>query len=130
MKKKIKGAISQKDAQQLSRNFTKFINSHSVIKTENPKFSNNAWFSIKDIELYLSYVKVQAFNSNEILSGIRIYLGNYDKKGEKGNFTVFISPTIESKANKLCPPEDDNDMNIDAFNFGKSGVPPYKEYPF
>ncbi len=130
MKKKIKGAISQKDAQQLSRNFTKFISSHSVIKTETPKFSNNAWFSISDIELYLSYAKVQAFNSNEILSGIRIYLGNYDNKGNKGNFTVFISPTIDSKDKKLCPPEDDKDMNIDALNFGKSGVPPYKEYPF
>ncbi len=129
MKKKINGAISKEIAIKLNKNFTDYIKKCSENNPEKTELSNCAWFNITDLEDYLANAK-KACKSGDVLSGIRVYFGKRDLKDhELGIFTVFISPTLKSKANKLCAPEDDIDMNIDVLDFGKSGYPPCKDYP-
>lgn len=130
MEKKINGTISKEIAIKLNKNFTDYIKKCSEFDPEQTELSNCAWFSITDLEDYLASAK-EACKSGEVLSGIRFYFGKRDSGNDDlGTFTVFISPTLESNDNKLCPPEDDMDMNIDVLDFGKSGVPPCKIYPF
>lgn len=127
MERKIEKTISKEKAQQMSNNFDHYI--QTISKNNKINYANCAWFDINDLELYLAYAKVKAYKTGEKLSGIRIYFGNYNSKGKKGDLTVFISPTILCKDIEKTPLED-KDLNIDALNFGSAGVPPRKTYPY
>ena len=74
----------------------------------NPDFMDSkfAWFSLKDVKAYLTYIEaMQKANPEEDISGIRIYFAAYPNKkmteGKHNKYpgqqTFFMVPTVSSK---------------------------------
>ena len=97
------------------------------------------WYSIEELEGYISYVKKEAkkLKYKKKNLGIRIYLGAYQPTEDKhdGLATIFLAPTVRKKAGSRGKDEigdDDNDQEnidgIDPFNDNQGGWPPI-DYP-
>jgi hypothetical protein len=98
-------------------------------------FSCSSWYSLEDLEGYISYVKQQAAEKKVNVNGIRFYFGVYPEnmkdKSKAGQNTMFMCPT---KAGMKLSKDGDNECNSDdiieisAMNYGDGGKPPKNEY--
>jgi|SRR6478672_13521259 len=92
--------------------------------------ANAVWYSIEELENYLSYVKTEAANMGYVADGIRCYLGVYPDDpiygDQAGMSNVFFSPTgyVEGGA-----PGKSDIATINPMNHGTMGNPPIIEYP-
>lgn len=134
MEEQNNGRIDREKAAVMRRNFGKWL---SRLTQHRPiKYANNAWFEIEKLRSFLNDAEAHAEANGKGLSGIRIYLASYDDNdGEK--VTVFLSPTEADKKEKtmqaisLSDPENDSDLSdFGVLNYGASGFPPEKDYPF
>lgn len=114
-----------------SKELNKIVKKLSNDKKKEDAFSS--WFSIKDLEDYVNYLKDN--NAN----GARIYLGAYSKEEEpreKDEYytTVFMVPTkMDSSASSTSDKSNSenlaqashDDPNLEALNGGTIGEPPF-----
>jgi hypothetical protein len=88
-----------------------------LISQSFPQDPSDFTFNLSDLQEYLAYVKDQSKKQGIEDPGIRVYFGAFDD--EQGNkATVFFAPTTGDES------EDDNNYNLDAFDFGTGGWPP------
>ncbi|APY07364.1 hypothetical protein BWZ20_03190 [Winogradskyella sp. J14-2] len=108
------------------------IISDSLIKTPD---NRSSWYSIDEIESYLTYAKKQANTLGYTLDGLRIYAGAHpDTKEGPGLMTMFFVPTGSknvSEGSMLTTAQGGgNDIGgADGLNKGGKGDPPSANYP-
>lgn len=108
------------------------IISDSLIKTPD---NRSSWYSIDEIESYISYAKQQADSLGYTLDGLRLYAGAYpDTKEGPGLMTMFFVPTGSKKVSEgaIIPTLQGggNDLQgADGLNKGSGGEPPSANYP-
>ncbi|WP_248723067.1 hypothetical protein [Seonamhaeicola sp. ML3] len=96
---KPKGVITVAQAKELNDNWTKFrkpvldsITQQMVGKDD----YRSAWWSLKDVEDYIAYIKQETQNDGETFTGLRVYFGVYGESisaDKKDLSTIFIVPT-------------------------------------
>ncbi|NAS30064.1 hypothetical protein GTQ40_03695 [Flavobacteriaceae bacterium R38] len=129
---KPKKTISIKEAKQLQDNY---IRTRSVILKDTFGYedSREVWFSLEELEQYLSYVKQEATKKGYQDLGVRIYFGANDptEKRKFGLSTVFLAPTGKKEYQRGSflnfNYQDDHGENIyeiDPLNRGGVGDPP------
>ena len=125
--------ISNEEAAELNACFKK--KQIEVFGAESDKnFSCSSWYSIADLESYITYVKQQAAEKKIKVDGIRFYFGVYPENSKDtskaGQNTMFMCPTQAStelsKEDDACNSKDI--MEISAMNFGSTGNPPKNDY--
>lgn len=85
------------------------------------------WYSIEELEQYLTYVKQKSREQGVTNPGIRIYLGAYaSTEKEKSFSTVFLAPTMDSsdKSDTDAGDEHPNNYDIAPMNESHTGYPP------
>jgi len=88
-----------------------------LIEGSYPQDPSDFTFNLSDLQEYLAYVKEQSKKQGIEEPGIRIYFGAHsDDDGNKA--TVFLAPTQDDSSS------DNNNYNLDAFDFGTGGWPP------
>lgn len=117
--------ITTKEAQVLCENF---INTKSpeLDKITGKEDANNIWFSIEDLENFLTTAREQLNAEGKSIDGVRVYLGsypeNYEEKNKANMTTVFMVATSENEEG----------LSIDyqgvVMNRGLSGEPPKKQF--
>jgi len=104
---KPKGIISLNEAKVLCDNYES-RRLASIIKFEESQTESEEKFvptqfvnfELKTIKAYIKYVEKEAKKANVKPDSLRIYLGNYGKKGKSPNKnTVFILPTAKVNGN-------------------------------
>ncbi|MEW4925730.1 hypothetical protein [Algibacter sp. 2305UL17-15] len=118
---KPKGVISVAEATNLSNNWTKLrqrvVDSITERQVGKKDYRSASW-SLKDIEDYIAYSKVESKKLGYDMKGLRVYLGVYGEKlrpNENGLTTMFIVPTGSkslSKAGSLTISLQDEDEDI------------------
>lgn len=134
-KGKPENAISVKKAQELSNNFDA---RHDTISALIGKPDNrSSWYSLKDLEQYIAYVKKEGTDKGLTIDGLRIYFGAYGPKevGRENYSTVFLVPTTKGNSNAVkgvknfaAVDDTSEDTDIDPLNYGSPGNPPGKAY--
>ena len=139
-----KGLISPIEAKELNKQFikTRSKDLNRIVKNEsgNPKKEDaiSSWFSLEELENYISYVKEEATKKKITVNGLRVYFGAYSnnikKQDKKDLATVFFAPTKAKPATLLksssLDAEGSSDIeDIDALNDGAMGDPPSSQYP-
>ena len=139
-----KQLISNDVAKQLNDHYN--TSRHKVISESiNKEDANSAWYSLKELENYIYYIKKEGKNKGYNVDGIRFYLGAYPNNPQEYNnkanmTTIFLTPTgkkIEvQKGSVLNLPaitqtlEENPDIEeISPMNFGGMGHPPKAIYP-
>lgn len=133
--------IKSEKAKELNRNYLETrhrLISGSIGKED----ANAAWYSLKELENYINYIKKEGKSKGYKVDGIRFYLGAYpnDNSAEGNMTTIFLTPTgkkIEvQKGSVLNLPaitqtlEENSDIEeISPMNFGGMGHPPKAIYP-
>ena len=136
--------ISNDVAKELNRNYNN-TRHRLVSQSINKEDANSAWYSIKELENYIYYIKKQGKAKGYNVNGIRFYLGAYpntSEYNEKANMTtIFLTPTGKrtdvQKGSFLSLPamtiqtlEENPDIEeIEPMNFGGMGHPPKATYP-
>lgn len=73
-----------------------------LFKDDNFEDTEFAWFSLSEMKNYINYIEtVQKENPKKKISGIRVYMGRYDKETSErytNQQTVFFVPTVSNKA--------------------------------
>jgi len=131
---KPKGVISPKEAIVLD---TTYNSRHELISKNIVKRPDNrsSWWSIDDINNYITYAKSQADTLGYELDGLRVYAGAYPEvKGIVGYTTMFIVPTGYKKlppgTSNFAAQGGKNDIQGgDPLNEGSGGYPPNANYP-
>jgi hypothetical protein len=129
-----KGLISPEEIKTLDQayNSRHTIISDSLIKTPD---NRSSWYSIEEIESYITYAKQQADSMGYTLDGLRLYAGAYpDTKEGPGLMTMFFVPTGSKKVSEgaILPTLQGggNDLQgADGLNKGSGGEPPSANYP-
>jgi len=136
MAKKPKKCITVDDARKLEKNYVKTIQKE-LLKDNKKIECREFWWSLEDIEDYISYVKEEAKNKGYQNLGLRFYLGKYDKVKDD-NMTMFIAPTqrVEKSAQDSLlvssfaagtgsgDGTNENIYDIDPMNDGSGRIPP------
>lgn len=121
--------ITPQFATELNRNY---INERSSIISAAIGYddANAIWYSIEELENYLSYVKAEAANMGYVADGMRFYLGVYPKDpryGDQAGMTnIFLSPTGYVEGGT---PGKADIATINPMNHGTMGNPPIIDYP-
>ena len=120
-----RGLITPQEAKKLNDAYTERCDLISTAITKRPD-NRSSWYSLDDIETFLSSAKAQAQELGHEMDGIRIYCGAYEtEKGEVGYTTNFMVPTSHNQ-------EDGKSHDIqgaNGLNFGQGGDPPAANYP-
>lgn len=133
--------ITKKFAKELHSNFMKY-RAKIIAKYIEKEDANAVWFSIDELENYISYAKTKGHKTGFDVNGIRFYFGVYPeekKYAEKaGLTTLFLTATgkrikTPTKAGiqtfALIHENDDADIeSIEPMNYGSIGRPPSLEY--
>lgn len=127
------GIITSKEAMALDKAFNsrhKLISDSIVGRPDN----RSSWWSIEDIEAFISLAKEQSKKLGYDMNGIRVYLGAHaDEKNEVGYTTMFMVPTGNpslSEGKVLSAPPGNGDIpGGDGLNDGSAGDPPAANYP-
>lgn len=136
-----KGLITPAEAKKLNHEFIK-TRSKALDKivgnldnNTKKKDALSAWFSLEEIENYITYIKQQGKEKGIEINGLRIYFGAYGKdtkQSKKKNLsTVFIAPTTQNTSLKTKDIEyfAASDTDISPLNLGGQGDPPSAPYP-
>lgn len=138
-----KGLISPTEAKELNQQFikTRSKDLNRIVKKEsgNPKKEDavSSWFSLEELENYISYAKEEGAKKGISVNGLRVYFGAYsnnDKKQDKKDLsTMFFVPTKEKqetfqKSSNLVVESSSDIEDIDALNDGSMDDPPSKPY--
>ncbi|WP_240723609.1 hypothetical protein [Flavobacterium sp. J27] len=135
--------ISNDVAKELNQNYNR--TRHALISQSiNKEDANSTWYSIKELENYIYYIKREGKNKGYDVDGIRFYLGAYPNTSQyshKANMTtIFLTPTGKKvdvqKGSVLNLPtmmqteEENPDVDeLSPMNFGTMGHPPKAIYP-
>ncbi|UOB17708.1 hypothetical protein [Abyssalbus ytuae] len=136
MSRRPKKCITVKEAKTLQANYVSKI--EKILKEKLGKEEcRDFWWSLEDIEEYITYFKVEAAAKGYKNLGLRFYLGKYDSDndGYPDQTTMFIAPTgvqtnedfVSLKGETIgamTASTDDNIYEIEAMNDGFAGVPP------
>ncbi|MDO1500888.1 hypothetical protein Q2T40_12175 [Winogradskyella maritima] len=139
---KPKGVITPAQARVLNDNWTKkgqvFLDS-----VETRPDNRSSWWSIDDINSYITYADKQTDSLGFDLTGLRMYYGRYSNNAPNGNAdyaTIFIVPTgkkknttsegsfVPIKINYQGGGNDDDVDGADPLNRGGNGHPPGTGY--
>lgn len=124
-----KGLISPEQAKALNDAYTARCELVSRDITKRPD-NRSTWYSLEEIENFLTYAKAQAKELGYELNGIRIYCGAYpEDNGEAGYSTSFIVPTSSNKNEEEGDGDSHDIQGANGLNFGQSGYPPSANYP-
>ena len=128
-----KGIITPAEAKALDVAFNsrhQLISDSIVGRPDN----RSAWWSIEDIEGFISLARTQSKALGYDMNGIRVYLGAHVNSGtEVGYSTVFMVPTGNlslSEGKVLSAPPGNGDIpGGNGLNGGEEGDPPPANYP-
>ena len=124
-----KGLISPKQAKILNDAYTSRCELVSRDITKRPD-NRSTWYSLEEIENFLSYAKAQAKELGYEMDGIRIYCGAYPEENRQAGYsTSFIVPTASDKIAKEGDGESHDIQGANGLNFGQGGDPPAANYP-
>jgi hypothetical protein len=139
---KPKQLIPKELAKELNSNYIK-ERSELITKALGIEDANAAWYSIEELENYLSYAKAEGERQGIKVNGIRFYLGVYPKdttkyKEKAGLTTIFLTPTMSRDKNRpniqkfvgaaLAAEPNVDVTSVDSENYGGMGNPPIVEY--
>jgi hypothetical protein len=132
-----KGIISPKEAKVLDQAYNlkhRIINDSLYKKSTDGGDNRSSWWSVEDIQDYISHAEYQAGELGYVLDGLRLYLGAYpDVNGETGLTTMFFIPTGYKNTSKgstfSLQPRGGDIPGGDGLNYGESGQPPKANYP-
>jgi len=132
--KKPNGLISPTQARALNEQFIKSRSKEMdkiVKKLTGDKKEQDAyctWFSIEELESYITYTKEQAALSGKKLTGLNVFSGAYPTEilhPKKSNLsTVFFAPTTETNNLEMEEMGTESDTDLDVLNKGTVGWPP------
>ncbi len=124
-----KGLITPEQAKILNDAYTPRCELVSKDITKRPD-NRSVWYSLEEIENFLSYAKEQAKELGYEMDGIRIYCGAYpEEKGEAGYSTSFIIPTSSNEIGKESNGQSHDIQQASGLNKGSQGDPPNANYP-
>lgn len=95
--------------------------------------ANAVWYSLEDLENYISFIKNEGVQKGYTVDGIRFYIGKYsagEANGRAGYTTIFLSPTgtpVGQTTNSASQGSKDITI-IKPLNFGSMGNPPKMTY--
>ncbi|NER13920.1 hypothetical protein GWK08_10745 [Leptobacterium flavescens] len=125
--------ISVEEAKELQNNH-KNLHARILRDTFGYEDTREFWFSMKELEEYLAYVKQEADKKGYDNLGIRIYLAAYPPTPERkfGLSTVFLAPTGDRTKEKgsiidfdfMRRDNEPNIYEIDPLNKAGNGIPP------
>lgn len=131
-----KGVIPIKEAKMLDRTYGE--TRHLLISEQlGIKDNRSSWWSIQDLEDYITYARSQAKEKGQELTGLRVYFGayprSYGNQEVAGYSTLFIVPTGNSSTqqgslNLFSSFQEDADLEIAPLNMGHAGNPPHVGY--
>ena len=127
-----KDTISVAEAKVLSKNWgqNNATEVDSILDVEGSKKKiRSVWWSLKDVNEYLTYAKAKSDSLGYTMTGVRVYLGNYGKNPnpvKKNRNTMFIVPTGPRKTSKASSlniflPPTDHDIPTPPLNAGTGG---------
>jgi len=132
--KKPNGLISPTQARALNEEFitTRSKEMNNVVKKlTGDKKDQDAyctWFSIEELENYITYTKEQAALNGKKLTGLNVFSGAYPTEilhPKKSNMsTVFFAPTTETSKLEMEEMGTVSDTDLDGLNQGTVGWPP------
>lgn len=123
---KPKKCIGVSEARELQNNWKK-SRGREIERGQGYEDTREFWYSVKELEEYLKYVKEKSAEQGVKNPGIRIYFGAYPKSQQKKSFsTVFLAPTKEEEVG-ATEGGDLNNYEIDPLNDSAGGIPP-KDY--
>ncbi|MBV7270501.1 hypothetical protein [Winogradskyella luteola] len=124
-----KGLITPEQAKILNDTYTPRCELVSKDITKRPD-NRSIWYSLEEIENFLSYAKEQAKELGYEMDGIRIYCGAYpEEEGEAGYSTSFIIPTSSNEIGKESNGQSHDIKQASGLNKGSQGDPPNANYP-
>ncbi|WP_299116834.1 hypothetical protein [uncultured Winogradskyella sp.] len=93
--------------------------------------NRSSWYSLEEIENFLSYAKEEAKKLGYEMDGIRIYCGAYPDDGSGAGYsTSFIVPTSSNKEGEEGGYGQSHDIQgASGLNKGSQGDPPNANYP-
>ena len=133
------GVISIEEAKILDRTFTK-TRANVINEAIGMPDSRSSWWSIEDLEQYISYAKSLANEKGYLVNGLRVYYGAYPKdhhdQSVAGYSTLFIVPTgVKAVSNEASMinfnaflQTDEDDLDIPPLNMGHTRKPPPEDY--
>ena len=136
---KPKGLITPDQAKALDANWTK-SRKRAVDSAAGRPDNRSSWWSLEDIQNYITYAKNQSDSLGYQMNGIRVYLGVYPGNAPNGKAdytTMFMVPTgrkmhSDSNFNLFNVLMQTNEGDIpggDGLNDGGNGYPPGANYP-
>lgn len=122
-----KGLISPAEAKTMNDAYTSRCELISKDILKRPD-NRSSWYSLEEIENFLTYAKAQAQDLGLEMDGIRIYCGAYpEENGETGYSTTFIVPT--SPQTKDGGDNSHDIKGANGLNRSTTGFPPGANYP-
>ena len=115
---KPKGVVTPAVAKNLNDNWTNKLK-NAVDSAAGRPDNRSAWWSIEDIEDYITYSRNQVDGLGYELDGLRVYLGVYPGNAPNGKAdyqTMFIVPTGKRKPNMQ-----NSESSFNLFNFSLQG---------
>lgn len=134
------GVITPAQAKVLNDNWTN-SRKQAVDSAAGRPDNRSSWWSLEDVQNYLTYAQNQANSLGYEMDGIRVYLGVYSGNApeDKADYTtMFIVPTgkkLHSDSNfnllnfSMFIGGEGDIIGADGFNDGPTGYPPDAEYP-
>lgn len=122
--------ITVDKARELNQNFNQ-------LRLMNSNDANAVWYSLQELENYISYIKAEGNQKGYIVDGIRFYMGVYpasEPNGRAGFSTIFLSPTgqqVQTDGVKTTLAQINGSQDITVIkplNFGSMGNPPKMTY--
>lgn len=110
--------ISVEEARKLQDNWVS-TRAKDIENAQGEEDQREIIYSVEELQEFLDYVKEESTAQGVSNPGIRIYFAAYDN-ADSDKATVFLAPTKGSAVTS------DNNYNIEPFNFGSGGWPPYK----
>ncbi len=136
---KPKGVITPSEAKVLNDNWTKERSDLLFDSIAGRPDNRSAWWSVEDIQNYISYAENQTGELGYEMDGLRMYFGVYPKSAPDGraNYsTIFMVPTGKKRKsegavfsiNLLQGGGGDDIDGGDPLNKGHDGIPPGSGY--
>lgn len=97
--------------------------------------NRSSWYSLEDLENYLTIAKKQASDLGYTMNGVRLYLGAHPSSDKvPGYTTLLMVPTgyENSSEGNMIPQKGGGNNDIpggNGLNKGSDGVPPGANYP-
>ena len=128
--------ISFEKGKELNKNYNE-KRSAMLMERMGMEDANAFWFSIEELERYITYVKETGEAKGYTVDGIRVYLGVYSSEEAKNAdyTTVFLAPTVAKGAAQIqrdgtipAPLNPIDITEIEPLNYGSMGNPPKLNY--